>query len=100
MFTYAIRACFTSKTHHLKNTRKSTKPKTHLRTLDEQLAQLAQNVAILLVHERDRLARALAQVLALATQDIADRAMASGATGPAVGDAIRKARIDALREFG
>jgi tRNA nucleotidyltransferase (CCA-adding enzyme) len=50
--------------------------------------------------QRDRLARALKQVLAVATQDIADRAMASGATGPAVGDAIRKARIDALRAFG
>ena len=50
--------------------------------------------------QRDRLARALAKVLAVATQAIADRAMASGATGPAVGDAIRKARIEALRDFG
>ena len=49
--------------------------------------------------QRDRLARALAQVLAVATQGIAERAIAAGSQGPAVGDAIRKARIDALRDF-
>jgi tRNA nucleotidyltransferase (CCA-adding enzyme) len=46
--------------------------------------------------QRARLAQALALVQGVATDAIAERAIAAGLTGPAVGDAIRKARIEAL----
>jgi tRNA nucleotidyltransferase (CCA-adding enzyme) len=50
--------------------------------------------------QRERLMQSLDRVLGVPTEAIANRAMEAGATGPAVGAAIRQARIDALRDFG
>jgi tRNA nucleotidyltransferase (CCA-adding enzyme) len=46
--------------------------------------------------QRTRLAQALQTVLDVATQPVAQQAIAHGAQGPAVGKAIRKARLSAL----
>ena len=47
---------------------------------------------------RQRLAQALERVLAMPTQPVAQRAMAQGAKGPKIGEAIRQARLAVLEE--
>jgi len=50
--------------------------------------------------QRERLAQALEQVLSVATDRVAQQAMAAGAQGPAIGQAVRKARTEALGMLG
>ncbi len=48
--------------------------------------------------QRDRLLRALAMARAVDTQTLAERMVAQGRPGPQIGEAVRAARIDALRD--
>jgi tRNA nucleotidyltransferase (CCA-adding enzyme) len=48
--------------------------------------------------QRERLARALVRALAVDTAVVAGEAAASGLAGPAVGDAIRRARCAAMAD--
>ena len=50
--------------------------------------------------QRDRLNGVLAAAQSVATQAIAERAQASGATGPKIGEAIQRARIAAVAAAG
>jgi tRNA nucleotidyltransferase (CCA-adding enzyme) len=50
--------------------------------------------------QRARLTEALRQVAAVDTTAVAAAASARGATGPAIGQAIHAARVEALRDLG
>ena len=49
--------------------------------------------------QRARLSKALQCVLAVATDSVAERAMAQGLQGPAIGEAVRNARLAALQSL-
>ncbi|WP_395667329.1 multifunctional CCA addition/repair protein [Rhodoferax sp.] len=49
--------------------------------------------------QRGRLAQALERALSVATDSVAQQATAAGAQGPAIGDAVRKARTAALADL-
>jgi tRNA nucleotidyltransferase (CCA-adding enzyme) len=48
--------------------------------------------------QRERLSRALKAALALDTAAVASDAVARGWKGPTIGEAVRRARIDAIRD--